>query len=128
MYIALTPGADVSMVSETREVVLEPGGQAEITVKVERRNGFAGRVPVDVRNLPADCDVPALGLNGVLITEDENGQSFLISALPDAKPRDHWLFVAAQVETRSPLQNSFAGEPILVKIRAKDASKPAGSE
>ncbi len=125
-FIALMPPSDIIMITESREVVLRPGGEAQITVKIRRQNGFEGRVPVLVRNLAPDLDIPALGLNGVLITEQENSNTFLISALPTAQPIQRWLYVAGKVETRSPSQNEFAGEPILLKI--KPPGEPTQSE
>ncbi|MEJ7608956.1 MAG: PPC domain-containing protein, partial [Bryobacteraceae bacterium] len=48
--LALVQAPDIRMTAVTKEVVLEPGGTAEIVVEIERLNGFAGRVPVEVRN------------------------------------------------------------------------------
>ena len=45
-FIALMPRPDVMMTSETKEVTLEPGGKAEVSVSITRQNGFGGRVPV----------------------------------------------------------------------------------
>jgi hypothetical protein len=53
--------------------MLTPGSQAMVTVRVRRERGFKGRVPVDVRNLPYGVIVKDVGLNGVLITEEEDG-------------------------------------------------------
>jgi hypothetical protein len=118
--IALMPRADVQMVSETKEVVLEPGAKAEVTVRVMRQNGFAGRVPVEVRNLPPRVLVQDIGLNGVLITEDESRRSFTIEALPSAEPVEQLIYVRGAIETRSPQQNSYAAaQPILLKVRPK---------
>ena len=74
--IALMPQPDLAMTAETKEVTLEPGGTAEITVSVARQGGFQGRIPVEVRNLPPRVRVLDVGLNGVLITEDESRRSF----------------------------------------------------
>src|SRR5262249_35324106 len=45
------PGDLVTMVEQS-EVTIKPGGEVRLTVKIERRNGFVGRVPIDVRGLP----------------------------------------------------------------------------
>ena len=76
------PRPDLVMTAETKEVTLEPGGTAEITVSIARQSGFQGRVPVEVRNLPPHVRVLDVGLNGVLITEDESRRSFTLEALP----------------------------------------------
>ena len=50
------------------------------------RNGFANRVPIDVRNLPAGVRVLNIGLNGVLVTEKETERSIFLYAEPWAVP------------------------------------------
>ncbi|HEY1379115.1 MAG TPA: hypothetical protein VGF55_20100, partial [Gemmataceae bacterium] len=45
------PGDIVTMVGQ-REVVIRPGQETFLDVAVERRNGFVGRIPLDVRGLP----------------------------------------------------------------------------
>ena len=44
-----------------------PGKAVTLTVKVERHNGFKGRVPISVMNLPHGVRVDDVGLNGVMI-------------------------------------------------------------
>ena len=62
---------DIVTTTEQSEVTVQPGGEARLTVTVERRNGFAGRIPLDVRGLPHGVRVLDIGLNGILITEKE---------------------------------------------------------
>lgn len=116
--IALIPRPDIAMTAETREVTLAPGGTATITVSVARQGGFAGRVPVEVRNLPPRVRVLDVGLNGVLITEDESRRSFTIEALPSAEPVDQLIYVSGQIETRSGQQSSYAA-PEAIRLRVK---------
>jgi hypothetical protein len=118
--IALMPRPDLLMTAETKEVTIEPGGTAQITVSIARQGDFRGRVPVDVRNLPPRVRVLDVGLNGVLITEDESRRSFTIEALPMAKPIDQVIYVSGVIETRSGQQSSYASpEPILLHVKAK---------
>ena len=49
-----------------------------------------------------------VGLNGVLITEDESRRSFTIEALPIAEPGDQLIYVSGAVETRSGQPASYA--------------------
>jgi hypothetical protein len=117
-YVALMPQPDVVMTAETKEIILEPGGKAEVSVSVARQNGFGGRIPVEVRNLPPRVRVLDVGLNGVLINEDENKRTFTIEALDNAAPVEQDIYVAAKVETRSPLDSSFAApQAIRLKVR-----------
>ncbi|MBK9171026.1 MAG: hypothetical protein IPM24_26705 [Bryobacterales bacterium] len=115
----LMPESDIAMTSETREVELEPGGTAEVTVSIARRRGYGGRVPVEVRNLPPGVRVLDVGLNGVLINEDENRRSFTLEALPDTEPGEQPIYVSGRVETRSPQQTSYAGEAIRLRVKPR---------
>jgi hypothetical protein len=131
-YLALSVQPDIHMSPVTKTVELEPGGRADIEVAIERLNGFGGRVPVEVRNLPPRVRVIDTGLNGVLINEDENKRSFTIEALESAEPGEQLVYVSGRIETRSPLQTSYASvEPVRVVIKphttASSAAKPAGT-
>jgi hypothetical protein len=118
--IAVGGNPDVIMTSTTRSVELAPGETAAIQVKISRHNGFAGRVPVDVVNLPPRVKLPDFGLNGVLLNEGETERTFYIEATPAAEPGDYTIAVAGRVETRSNQQNlSAAPETISVRIKAK---------
>ena len=123
--IALMPRPDLVMTAETKEVTVEPGATAEITVAIRRQSGFAGRVPVEVRNLPPYVRVLDVGLNGVLITEEESRRTFTIEALPMAAPGEQTVYVSGQVETRSPQQSSYAA-PEGIRLRVLPA-RPSAS-
>jgi hypothetical protein len=120
--IALMPRADILMTAETKEVTIEPGGSAEITVAIARQGDFRGRVPVEVRDLPPRVRVLDVGLNGVLLNEDESRRSFTIEALPNAEPVDQLIYVSGFIETRSGQQNSYASpQAIRLHVKAKTA-------
>jgi len=116
--LALGPAPDILVAAETQIVELEPGQTAEVKVRVKRQNGFAGRVPVLVRDLPSRVRVTDSGLNGVLITEEESERSFKLWALPNASPVEGLIHVMGNVETRSPQQNLYAAaQPVLVRVK-----------
>jgi hypothetical protein len=120
--LALMPRADIQVRAETKEVAIEPGGSAEITVSIARQGDFRGRVPVEVRNLPPRVRVLDVGLNGVLLNEDETRRSFTIEALPNAEPVDQLIYVSGAIETRSGQQNSYASpQAIRLIVKAKTA-------
>jgi hypothetical protein len=125
--ISLMPRADILMTAETKDVTIEPGGSAQITVSIARQNNFRGRVPVEVRNLPPRVRVLDVGLNGVLLNEDESRRSFTIDALPNAEPVDQLIYVSGAIETRSGQQNSYAA-PQAIRLHVKPtpavASRP----
>jgi hypothetical protein len=125
--ISLMPRADILMTTETKEVTIEPGGSAQITVSIARQGDFRGRVPVEVRNLPPRVRVLDVGLNGVLLNEDESKRSFTIDALPNAEPVDQLIYVSGAIETRSGQQNSYAS-PVAIRLHVKAKTAVASRE
>jgi hypothetical protein len=118
--IALMPKADVTMTAQTKLVELEAGKTAEIAVAIERQNGFGGRVPVAVMHLPPRVKLVDIGLNGVLINENESRRTFTIEALPNAEPTEQLIYVGGVVETRSGLPSTYAApEAILLKVKPR---------
>ena len=118
--IAVTPAPDILMAADTQVVEVEQGGKAQVFVHVRRQNGFGGRVPVEVRNLPPRVFVTDVGLNGVLLNEDEDRRTFTIRALPNAEPMEQLIYVAGEIETRSSQQNSYAAlTPVLLRVKGK---------
>ena len=116
--ISLMTNPDVTMHAVTKVVEIEAGQTAEVLVKVTRQNGFAGRVPVDVKDLPYRVRVTDSGLNGVLIQENESERSFRLLALPNAPSGEGYIYITGRVETRSGQQNSYAAtEPILIRVK-----------
>src|SRR5262249_38129571 len=79
------PG-DIITTAEQSEVTVKPGGEARVTVTVQRRHGFKGRIPLDVRGLPHGVRVLDVGLNGILVTEQETRRTFVLYAEPWVKP------------------------------------------
>ncbi len=116
--IAMAPAPDLIATAETQVVEVETGGKAQVAVKVQRQNGFGGRVPIEVRNLPPRVIVSDVGLNGVLVNEDEDRRTFTIRALPNAEPVEQMIYVSGLIETRSNQQNSYAAPTaILLKVK-----------
>ncbi len=118
--IALTPKPDIAMEAKTREVVLEPGKTATVEVAIQRNNNFGGRVPVEVYNLPPTVIVANVGLNGVLIHENDNKVTFTLQALPNAEGIDQPIVLSGNIETRAGAQQTeYASQTIELKVPAK---------
>ncbi len=118
--VSLMSKPDVLMHAVTRIVEIEAGQTADVRVSVTRQNGFAGRVQVEVHDLPARVRISDAGLNGVLVEDNETERVFRISALPNAQPVEGYIYISGRVETRSSTvqQNSYgATEPILVRVK-----------
>ena len=82
-------------------------------VRVERRNGFKGRVPLDVLGLPHGVRVLNVGLNGILITERETSREVVLYAEPWVKPMERPLVVLARREGTA---GEFAAKPLPLKV------------
>ena len=73
-------------------------------------------------HLPPRVKLVDIGLNGVLINENENHRTFTIEALPNAEPIEQLIYVGAIVETRSGLPSTYcAPEGILLKVKPRSS-------
>jgi WD40 repeat protein len=106
------PG-DLSATALQSEVTVQPGQETRLTVKIDRRNGFKGRVPLDVRGLPHGVRVLDIGLNGILITENESSRTFVIYAEPWVQPTNHPFVVFAKSERKN---TEHAAKSVLLKV------------
>jgi hypothetical protein len=119
--VSLATPPDVRVVSVTPDVVeLAPGGRAKVTAKIARANGFAGRVPLSVNNLPFRVTVPDIGLNGILITEEQDSRTFEIVADANASPVEQTLYVTARVETNGGTSSEHTSTPIRIRIVGRE--------
>ena len=113
---SVSPSPDVLVTTESSEVLLKPGEEVKVTLHVDRRNGFKGRVPCSVENLPPGVRVVNVGLNGVLVTEAQSSRTFTLKAENWAKPAAQPIYVVAQVESNSPTMHPSA--PLQLKVAA----------
>ena len=107
------PG-DIVTTTDVSEVTVAPGGEVRVTAKVERRNGFAGRIPLDVRGLPHGVRVLDVGLNGILITEKDASRTFVIYAEPWVEPTEHPFVVVAKQEGKNA---EYAAKSVLLRVK-----------
>jgi hypothetical protein len=107
---------DIVTVTEQAEVTLRPGGTTRLTVQIERRGAFKGRVPLEVRGLPHGVKVLDIGLNGILITEKETRRTIELYAEPWVKATEHPIVVLARHEGK---KTEHAARSVLLRIAAK---------
>ncbi len=119
---SITPSPDVVVTTESREVSLEPGKEATVTLHIERHNGFKGRVPCSIKNLPPGVRVVNVGLNGVLVTEAQTSRTFTLRAEDWAKPANQPFYVVATVESNSPTMHASPPLRLLVDTKKQTAS------
>ncbi len=106
------------------EVAIAPGQSGKISVKLDRANGFDGRVPIDVLNLPYGVRVMDTGLNGILVREGEYERGMELYVEPWVTAIDRPIYIQARIETPSATNPVFVGDPIRLKI-APDAAMVA---
>ncbi len=118
LVAALMPPPDVHVAAQPKEIVLEPGKSATVKIRIARENGFEGRVPCQIENLPPGVRVVNVGLNGVLVHSGESSHTFTLRAESWAKPIAEPIYVVGQVESNA--STYHASPPILLKVEAKN--------
>lgn len=109
---AVAPGDIVTTVVQS-EVAVQPGKEVRLTVAIERKNGFTGRIPLEVRGLPHGVRVLDIGLNGILITERDTSRTIAIYCEPWVQPIEHPFVVLARREGKN---TEHAARSVLLKI------------
>ncbi len=112
----LTEPGDIVTTTVQSAVTIKPGGEVPVAVKVERRNGFTGRIPLEVRGLPHGVRVLDVGLNGILVTEQETTRTFVLYAEPWVKPTTHPFVVIARRESTGA---EHAAKSVLLEVSEK---------
>jgi hypothetical protein len=114
---ALMPAPDLLIAAEPREITLRPGQTTTVTLSVSRENGFKGRVPCQIDNLPPGVRVVNIGLNGILVHSNETMHKFTLRAEDWAQPVKQPIYAVGEVESNSPTLHASA--PILLKVEGK---------
>lgn len=99
--VTVTSPPDIRITVEPTFAEIAPGQELRFTATIERRNAFKARVPVEVLNLPHGLRVLDVGLNGVLINENETSRSFVVTCDPWAEPGSVQFYAAARVEAKT---------------------------
>ncbi|MBS0260807.1 MAG: hypothetical protein JSS02_02525 [Planctomycetes bacterium] len=116
--VTVTSPPDLKVRVEPLEAAILPGQEVRFTVTIDRQNGFAGRVPVDVLNLPHGLRVLDVGLNGVLINEQETSRSFVVACDPWAPAGPHLFYAAPRVESKG---ERHASAPLRLDVKTQPA-------
>lgn len=112
---------DLGVRVEPASAEIRPGQELRFAVKVERRGDLKARIPVDVLNLPHGLRVLDVGLNGVLINEQESERSFVVVCDPWAPVGPHAFYAAPRIEARQ--NERFPSAPITITV--VPSAKPA---
>jgi len=109
----LIDGGEILTATRESEITVRPGGRTYLTVTIDRRQGFKGRVPLDVRGLPHGVRVLDVGLNGILITEKETTRRIELYCEPWVQPMEHPIVVLARREGKN---TEHAARSVLLKV------------
>jgi hypothetical protein len=109
----LAESGDLLTTTTIQEVTIKPGQQTRMLVNVERRNGFAARIPIEVRGLPHGVRVLDIGLNGILIVQGKTQREVAIYAEPWVKPMEHPFVVLAKREGKN---TEHGAKSVLLKV------------
>jgi hypothetical protein len=107
-------GGDLVCTTNVGELVIRPGQESRIVVSVERRNGFAGRVPVDVRGLPHGVRVLHVGLSGIMLLPKDTSREVVLYAEPWVKPMAMPVAVVARSERKG---TDHAARSVTLKVQ-----------
>jgi hypothetical protein len=110
----LADAGDIVATTSVSEVYLKPGQETRLVVKVERRNGYAGRIPIEVRGLPHGVRVENIGLNGILITPGTSEREIVLFAESWVPELEHPLIVLARNESKG---TDYGAKPVILKVR-----------
>lgn len=101
------------------EITVAPGRLVPAMLYIQR-NGTTGPITFDVENLPHGVIVADIGLNGVLIPENQSERQIFISCAPGVADMDRLCYAKAR-EAGNP-----ASRPVMLHVRrpAQQASKP----
>jgi hypothetical protein len=124
---SITPAPDVVVTTEAKDVSIEPGKEVTVTLHIDRHNGFKGRVPCFVQNLPPGVRVVNVGLNGVLVPETQSSRTFTLRAEDWAEPIRQPVYVVGIVESNAPTMHPSAPLLLSVASRSQTASRATDS-
>jgi hypothetical protein len=111
---AVVEPGDLMTTTNLSELVIRPGSEVKLLVKIERRNGHKGRVPLDVRGLPHGVRVLHVGLNGILVLPGQTEREVVIYAEPWVKPMELPIVVLARSERKN---SEHAAPSVTLKVQ-----------
>jgi hypothetical protein len=121
--IAVMPQPDIKVSVKQDKIRISPKGEAQVTLAVERFNGFKGRVLFRLQDLPYGVRPIDVGLNGVMIAENETERTFTLECRPFVQPETRTIYAVGIVEALVPTEHS--SEPVLLQVEGTDLHRAA---
>ncbi len=114
---ATAEAPDLIVTTSPDPLTLSPGKSVEIAVKVERRNGFTGKIPLEVLGLPegVSADTPDIG-------ENKTEAKISLKAEKKAAPGDSEIVVTARSAGEDAAPVPHAAAPIILTIASAGAA------
>jgi hypothetical protein len=103
--ISLMTKPDIKVTVKTPQVHMTAGGETKITLAIERHNGFKGRVLFQLNDLPFGVRPVNVGLNGIMIAENETERTFTLDSRPWVKPIKKPIYAVGIVEALVPTEH-----------------------
>jgi WD40 repeat protein len=107
---------DLVVRNDVDKVTLKPGETVRLGLSVERNNGYSGRIPIDLLDLPYGVRILDKGLNGILVRENEYDRTIEVFAEPWVKPVERDLYFQARIEARTTDRMRYLGPPIRLSV------------
>ena len=121
--IAAMPRPDIKVTVKQDKIHISPKGEAQVTLAVERFNGFKGRVLFRLQDLPYGVRPIDVGLNGVMIAENETERTFTLECRPFVQAETRTIYAVGIVEALVPTEHS--SEPVLLQVEGADSHRAA---
>jgi hypothetical protein len=121
--IAAMPRPDIKVTVKQDKIHISPKGEAQVTLAVERFNGFMGRVLFRLQDLPYGVRPIDVGLNGVMIAENETERTFTLECRPFVQAETRTIYAVGIVEALVPTEHS--SEPVLLQVEGTDPHRAA---
>lgn len=97
-WIVVSPEPNLRVEAAPSRLRIQPGQEVTMSLTVKRAPQFAGRVPIEIRNLPQGVRVLNVGLNGVLITETQTERTISLYAEPWATATERPFYAVGKAE------------------------------
>jgi hypothetical protein len=109
----LGPNGDLKTIVSPEQLTVKAGTEVKILVKIERGNGFAARVPLDVKGLPHGARVLDIGLNGILVNPKETQRFITIQVDSWVEPGSYPFVVLSKQEGKN---TEFAAKSVVMNV------------
>lgn len=121
--VAVMPRPDIKVSVKQDKIRISPRGETQVTLAVERFNDFKGRVIFRLHDLPYGVRPIDVGLNGVMIAENETERTFTLECRSFVKPETRKIYAVGIVEALVPTEHPSG--PVELEVVPPEAVRAA---